>query len=407
MLRRWFRKRIRRMFRKRQGHISCEKLNGILSGINDIGERCNREEYLCKVNEYLKSKRLDNCICFSENSNGRYICEVSNIVIETGNDGKNEISWGWLEKEEGVYSALSDYSLHFKNCDFMQDNDGSFTVNFICNSYYMNNHKLIFEKCESNKGLWFYFSMGCNVEFVQSYFKGLTCSLSDSEIDGNNGIIIKFNGSDFEALHFNFQLNEISDVSFYGGNEIDSLELNGVTKETRVFVDDREGIRLKDKGRNKGRRDLVELKRQANEKADYKQERVLSNLITRVDYEITREGKGNWQIKFQKWVQKKLSDFHVSWVRPLFLLIVGYFGLNAVPMIFVDGFSWGEWWEFSVMSLVKFSDDYVDVLSEVVFDGKDVELEGELCLHIVGLCRILWVFFCGVALAKVLKTPKD
>ena len=34
------------------------------------------------------------------------------------------------------------------------------------------------------------------------------------------------------------------------------------------------------------------------------------------------------------------------------------------------------------MSLVKFLDDYVDVLSEVVFDGKDVELEGELCLHI-------------------------
>ena len=155
------------------------------------------------------------------------------------------------------------------------------------------------------------------------------------------------------------------------------------------------------------RNGLMTLKRQANARADDKQERVLSNLITRVDYEITREGKGNRQIKFQKWVQKWLSDFGTSWVRPLIALIVGYFGLNAVPAIFVDGFSWGEWWEFSVMSLVKFSDDYVDVLSEVVFDGKDVELEGELCLHIVGLCRILWVFCCGVALAKVLKTPKD
>ena len=160
-------------------------------------------------------------------------------------------------------------------------------------------------------------------------------------------------------------------------------------------------------------RDLFrKLKHIAHARSDTGQEVILSNYISRIEYQIMRReriGKWyknlrwyrNWSGRLLMWWRRWSSDFYSSWARPFGWLVGGYLVLNLIPMVWVGDYSWREGLEFSVLSPAKIP-FYADSLETVL--GTKMTGFNKIGLHVMGIFRLIWIALCGYAFRNAIRT---
>lgn len=422
---------------KRKG-VLCGELSNILRGEAIAG----RFEDIIKKS--IKDSEFEDYIDFPDELGREGFCIIKNLDIMIGSENGDVLAWG---------SDHCLFNLRFENCHFVEDKKKvkelskmgsgvSFAVEFVCKYHdKYSGKRLHFEKNESELGCNFSFPTGSHVVFIQNNFKSIVV-----KGDGihERGVSFEFIRNEFGYLHldaprpndepFKYPNNQPIlypiDCRFIGKNKIRRLELSNVAdrnglnveldvnwyRNTAVFVGHNEKIEWEDSDDPYPARDLFrKLKHIAHARSDTGQEVVLSNCISRIEYQIMRrerrgkwyknwEWYSNWAGRLLMWWRWRLSDFYTSWIRPFGCLIGGYLAFNAIPFLGIDSDFWYKvhgWLAFSFFSPVKIP-FYAEGLKAVI-DAKELKL-GEGWLHFIGFLRLLWIALWGYAFRNAIKT---
>ena len=399
---------------------------------------------------------LDGCIKWSRGdgcSGSSVSIHIRNLEIELDSDGEVEIRYGRGLKVDHV-------DLYFENCFFTKGHIWPTGMKFIpefepeferveensvdCPSYLkgppnrdpdFEEHHFIFSKNIASEGCCsFSFPRQSKVDFRQNDFKNIFVRRYEGEEQsGKDGVSLNFMGNKFGKLEldFSFPFEYPVKCDFFG-NEIDVLSWAQMVnrRKSDAHTDVVRSVRYDDVqeynwldiyfGWNKiisGRDLFVLLRKLAIERKDIKQEKIIDSHIDMVDYINAKKSKWSWRrgirineerirLGWSWWS----SRFYMSWLRPLVLLIGGYLILNAVSILWVDGYpgwdwsEWGEfgleWLEFSVLS-PKAIYDYVKSLEGVL--DTQVGRGDRIILDVVGWLRWIWIILCGFAFGNAIK----
>ena len=200
-------------------------------------------------------------------------------------------------------------------------------------------------------------------------------------------------------------INQINRLDFYPNEQYISSKVNLGSREQ---IDPDFNHCLHHRGL------FLSLKKLSIQAHDTKLTNSLDKHLDRVEYHLVKtqnisitDGLGNW---VQYWQDRALygwrrlsTDFYRSWLRPLFLLISGYVVLNALPLLFIDSFTFRDWSEFTLRAIHKIP-FYTDSLRGIL-DARyeDIALWQRNLLRLTGIIQATWIGLCSFVLFKSIK----
>ena len=413
--------------KKKRKEVTCDELSRILNF-----EGVDEKEFKHKSSGSFKDGRVK-WFFASGHDNIRGGFETINIhirnleiVLESdtmSDELELEIRYGsvWNNKVNSV-------DLHFENCcfhicdvfvigiKFIPEFEDTFGDPYLVN-YPYRGKRFTFSKNIADNGCSFSFPGYSDVTFRQNDFEDIAVRRNDGE--EKKEVILDFIGNKFGRLNLDFSFPFEYPVSCnFFGNEIDFLDWDQMVNR-RKFDGDNNVVRYDDVqeysllriffGRNKiisGNRDLfVMLKKLALERKDSPQEKIIDSFIFMISYTWVKKSKwyktlGEVEERFRlEWCWRS-SRFYMSWLWPLGLLIGGYAIFNAIPMLWVDGYSWWKWLEFSMLS-PKAIYDYVGSLETVL--ETEVTQGDKIGLGAMEWGRWIWITLCVFAFGNAIK----
>ena len=446
MLNRLFRRMVPKKRTKERKRVSCDELSRVLSFEGKQFEGKQEET----VTKHGGGSALGGGVQWRLESGidaDTIECCVKNLEIEITDNSRYKADDEPDEVNIRYGLSSKSASLRFENCCFLLSNIGETGIKFVPNFMpeFENPHGKSFSffgnTARGSFPFSFLFPGDSQVVFEQNDFTDIVVKGDGRD---ERGLSFEFIRNEFGYLHLNaprpndepFKFpNEQPilysiDCRFIGRNKIRRLELsnvadrNGLNMEldvtwyryTTVFFGPNEKIEWEDSDNPYPARDLFrKLKHIAHERSDTGQEVILSNHISRIEYQIMRrkrrgkwykscEWYSNWPGRLLMWWRKWSSDFYMSWIRPFGCLIGGYLVFNAIPFLGIDS-GFGDkvygWLEFSFYSPVKIP-FYAEGLKAVV-DAKELKL-GEGWLHFIGFLRLLWIALWGYAFRNAIRT---
>ena len=140
----------------------------------------------------------------------------------------------------------------------------------------------------------------------------------------------------------------------------------------------------------------------------------LERCVDRIEYFLTRECKVSvhdgvaawieyWQDRIRHSWRRWSSDFYGSWMRPLFLGIIGYAGLNALAWFWIEAFTITDWVAFSLRRVdrIPFYTAGLEDLHQIAYDG--LTPGNKNWLRLIGLVQNVWIAMCGFAFSKAIR----
>ena len=426
---------------EKRKRVSCDDLSRVLSE-----ESMRTQSGGCALEGCVQWSRADG----SDNERGyeSIVFWIKNLEIEITDCRDKHYS----DHDAEIRYGLSDVSagLSFENCHFLQSNIDETGIKFVPGFDDSDlGESLSFVR--NTGGCEFSFPGRSRVVFDQNNFTNIVVKKNeDHDSDLRKRVYFEFKENKFGRLDLNFPFPCGYPISchFFGGNEIDVLKWDQVVNRREsdhpgnvVKYDDVQeynllsisfernekiGWRLlntryakKYGGRFRDMRDLfVRLRNLAHVRGDIGQENTIANYISLVEYARVKNSKWykswrgwqDWLLLGWRWVS---SGFYMSWIRPIGLLLLGYFILNFIPFIWagLDGIrevSWGKYWDFCVYTPAKIF-LYADSLEDVLGDGAYARLKGEFLfgevgLNTIGIFRLVWIWLCGAAFRNAIKT---
>lgn len=370
--------------------------------------------------------------------------KVKNLDIELDSEGDNFVHTDGLASGDveikygrGLSGMKMDsMDLHFENCRFDSVDIWATGVKFVPEfndlfedpylvNYSFRGKTFTFRKCGDNvsgdmtEGCSFSFPGNSQVEFTENGFKYI--AVRKNEDEDRKSMDFSFVGNEFEKLDLDFCFPLVHQVTcFFHDNRIGVLNWDEMVTR-RKFNNEYKHARYDDVQEynllqiefgndriEKGNKELfVRLKKLAIERKDALQEKIIDHHISMIRYvdltcipwgKIENHEKEELLVLRWRWYS---SHFYMSWVRPLGLLVVGYFVLNLIPMLWVDGYDcWWEWLELSVSSPKAIS-DLAESLGEVL--GTGVTGRDKFGLRVVEWFRWIWIALCVIAFRNAIR----
>ena len=443
--------------------VTCDELSQIL---NSKPKRMANGDYTWdrkSLDVHIKWQEATGC----ENSRGGIdvvLVHVRDLDIEFDSGSDNfvrfdNLATGDIEiKYGGGLSFGNKMDLHFENCRFYSDDIWASGVKFVPEFEdhevpYLADHlfwgkRFTFSNCtdrctnpgEYNGASEFSFSFPGNSEVVfnRNDFERIVVRRNRGEKKGRMDLCFRRNTFDRLNLDFCFPLVYQVICSFHG-NKIGVLswdrmiergEYGGEDEDRIVRYDDVQEYNLlriyfgRDEIKDGDVEFFVRLKKLAIERKNAHEEKVIDSYLSAIRYTALKRIR--WYKTVERaedfltlWWRWWSSRFYMSWARPLGLLVGGYFILNAIPMLWVDGYGhWGwsgyfilngiplfwvdfsEWLKFS-FSGPKAISDLAKGLGGVL--GTEVKGWDKFGLNLVEWARWIWIALCGVAFRNAIK----
>ncbi len=373
------------------------------------------------------------------------VLHIKNLDIEITDSRDESCSNHEVEIRYGVSNMSA--SLHFDSCRFFKSNIGETGIKFIpeFDDPYIG-ESLSFARSTGNCS--FSFPGRSSVVFEKNNFSHVT--IKSNDIDKRKWISLEFKENRFMELNLDFPFPFRYPIScrFIGGNEVNVLKWDQMVNRRKfdhhgdvVKYDDVQeytllsisfdrnekiGWRLLDTcyvrtyvGEFYYMKDLfVRLKNLAHMRNDIDQENTIASYISLVEYAEVKNSKWykswrglqNWLLLGWRWTS---SRFYMSWIRPISLLLLGYFIINSIPLIWarfggMREVSWETYLNFCTYTPAKiffYADSLKDVLDNCTYTIIEREfLLGEVGLNIIGIFRLVWIWLCGAAFRNAIKT---
>ncbi len=433
---------------KKRKKVSCDELSRILcfEGVEESARTQSEGNALEGCIQWYSATSFDD-----KGGWDIIIFYLKNLEIEiTDNSDKNH-SNSEVDVRYGLSSMPA--NLHFENCHFLMssniDEDGIKFFPVSDDSYHR--ESLYFVGNKNTGGCSFSFPSGSSVVFDQNNFTDIIIRRNDGN-DSNKMkcIYLEFKRNKFRELDldFPFPFEYSINCHFVGGNEIDILKWNQLVDRRKfghlgkiVKYDDVHEYNLLSISFERSEkigwgwlntryvkryieilRDMkdlfVRLKNLAHVRGDIGQENIISSYISIIEYAGVKNSKWykswrgwqDWLLLGWRWIS---SRFYTSWIRPISLLLLGYFLLNAIPFIWAEfdeikEVSSGKYWDFCVYTPAKiflYADNLRDVLGNCAYANLKREfLFGEVGLSVIGIFRLVWIWLCGAAFRNAIKT---
>ena len=414
---------------EKRKRVTCDELSRYLNIEDDAVWK--KEDRRGGVGDFL-----DGCIKWSKSDGSgirgkkRWFASgtsiwVRDLDIELEADDCGDVDMEYGRGTEGTVD------LSFENCFFTSEDAWTTGIKFIpkfentnINDSYIETYFIFSKNTSDLDPCSFSFPGFSEVIFSQNDFKEIVVERNivvDPQKFSEGDMVLKFMGNKFERLDLDFPFPFKYPVKFsFLDNEIDFLNWDEVVCRRRrassnfvrsVGYDDVQeyswlGIHF---DRNKiisGDRDLfILLRKLAIERKDMSQEKIIDSYISMIEY--TEIKKSKW---YKTWegIEKMIllgwrrwsSNFYMSWLRPLVFLFYGYLIFNAIPMLWIDDYSWREWLEFSFLS-PKAIYDYAGNLGNLL--EPEVTEGDKIGLNVVEWGRWIWIILCGFAVKNVFK----
>lgn len=353
----------------------------------------------------------------------RHLYELNNITIS-----RLQIQ---LDQRKGLavesdWQPLSNAKWHFESCSFEPASANMWPLAFPWRGsfrFYKNRFAFPSRRIENH---WlFVFGFGSRLLFHGNDFLRSNIELvgSSEAKDGDttrtdskqgNASFVGNRGMESLGVREGF-----SSVAFTGMNHVDMLWLSQLDDSEHeqilsVHFGPRERIDPNFQYAMHHRRLFVGLKGIAVSNNDTRQGKILDRHVDRIDYFLNKGEDTPSPMDFRVWIEywqdrglyawrRWSSDFYRSWLRPLLMLVAGYSVLNAVPLLFLEAFSFQHWVEFSLRPVNRVA-AYGSTLAQMFPCHYELlSLESKNALRLVGLCEVIWIAMWGFAFARSVK----
>ena len=352
---------------------------------------------------------------------------MNNIVIRNLQiDLDNRSAW----TDHKDWKPLSLAKWHFVNCHFRPSSPNMWGIHFPWSGsfrFYANEFEF-----ESGRfaGHWvFVFQYGSRVLFQGNDFKGSNiqtrCIPAAKDRDGSDETISSAYGSGSISFVGNKGIRDLglmegySSVAVTGMNRIDRLmceQLDDANKGKirTIHLGPREKIDRDFHHCLHHRSLFLSLRHLAAMNHDTHQVNVLDKQLDRIEYFLNKEQDtpllSDYRIWIEYWQDRVLyawrrwsSDFYRSWLRPLSMIILGYMLFNAIPVLFIEAFSFSHWIEFTLRPISDIA-RYEETLDNMF--GCEYEIissSGKNTLRVVGLVEVTWLAIWSFAFARSIK----
>ena len=360
----------------------------------------------------------------------RHVYDLRNIVLSNLHLTLDHRS-AWTAHDD--WTPLSYAKWHFDNCLFDASSANMWTLHFPWpGSFRFHNNAYNFPSDRYPRHWLFVFSHGSRVLLHGNDFRGHTlqtqcvpATLDPSTPHGTGNESTNFGSISFvgnKGISSLDILEGFSSISVIGMNHIERLWIQGVSQPRRlhdtmstrgpvVYFGSREKIDRRFHYSLEHRKLFLNLRMLAAIKHDARQVSVFDREIDRIEYYLNKDKSlpkpSDYSVWTEYWRDRLFyawkrwsSDFYRSWSRPLFMAIVGYLLLNAVPGLLIDSFTISDWIAFCLRPLGEIP-QYERSLSALV--GSDYELLPTLVRNLfklVGFFEVAWIAMWSFAFAQ-------
>ena len=365
---------------------------------------------------FLKENGLDRNICFRSlekglplNSERQIYDSLANILIRNLTIKSDDALWS----KQADWEPASHAKWHFEECRIEPRNLSQGNIYFPWGGdfrFYKN--EFAFDDGKGGTLVWsFVFERGSRVLFQKNNFENsiiqIRCEGSKNDSDSR----------DFGLGHLSFLGNKGIDrlelmcnaysYVFRGTNHINFLRFserdsNSSDTGPKIYIGPRERIDPYFHYPFHHRNLFLSLREYAGKKQDAYLINVLDKQLDRVEYFLTKDqeisffaDKREW---FEYWQDRILyawrrwsSDFYRSWIRPLSMIVLGYFALNACPLFWIESFTFSDWVAFSFQPISKIH-LYTEKLEIVCGDDyRRLSPESKNWLSVIGFFQMIWI----------------
>ena len=430
---------------KKRKKVSCDELSRILcfEGIEESARTQGGGDALEGCIQWSSATGFDD-----KGGWDFIVFYLKNIEIEVTDNRERS----HYNDEVEIRYGLSDIPgiLHFENCHFlMSGNIDETGINFVpkFDDFYPRESFCFIGNTYTGRCS-FSFPSWSSVVFNKNHFTDIIIKINDS--NETKCISLEFKGNRFRELNldFPFPFEHPINCHFVGDNKIDILKWNQLVDRREgghigkvVKYDDVHEYNLLNisfersekigwgwlNTRNVKKyieilRDMknlfVRLKNLAHVRGDIGQENIIASYISIIEYAGVKNSKWykswrgwqDWLLLGWRWMS---SRFYTSWIRPISLLLLGYFVLNSIPFIWAEfdkikEVSCGKYWNFCVYTPAKiflYADNLREILGDCAYANLKSEfLFGEVGLRMIGIFRLIWIWLCGAAFRNAIKT---
>ena len=328
------------------------------------------------------------------------------------------------------WAPLSDTKWHFEECRFIPSTSYAGPMNFPwCGSFRFYKNEFEFQSTGIIGGCLFSFWNGSRILFQGNDFKGNSIQTrcisknaegavsSESSPETYGSGLISFVGN--RGISSLGILEGYSFIAFTGMNRIGQLWLHCLPdesspREVSVYFGPREKIDPDFHYCLQHRKLFTSMRQFAALNHDTRQLNVLDKQLERIEYHLNKDQDTPSVLEFRIWIeywQDRLlyawrrwsSNFYRSWIRPLLMIVFGYMLLNAVPILFIDTFSFSHWIEFTLRPIGEIA-GYETSLRNIVGSGyQNISSSRQIALKIVGLIEVIWIAMWSFSFARSIR----
>ena len=203
----------------------------------------------------------------------------------------------------------------------------------------------------------------------------------------------------------------INNINFLRFNELDSHSLD---LSAEIYIGARERIDPHFHYPLHHRNLFTSIREFAAKKQDAWLLNAMDKQLDRIEYFLTKDQKVSFRAGMREWFEywqdrilyawrRWSSDFYRSWIRPLSMIVLGYFALNACPLFWIDSFTFSDWITFSLQPVSKIH-LYTEKLETVCGDDyRCLSPSSKNWLGFIGLLQVIWIAIWGFSFSKSIK----
>ena len=356
----------------------------------------------------------------------RHVYEMNNVVIRNLHIR--------LDNRDGLtthadWHPLDSVKWHFEKCHFEPTSPNMWTLDFPWRgSFRFYKNEFPFDSAWIEGHWLFVFGLGSRVLFHRNDFGGNSIQTVGSprktgqktaDRDGPPAMKGKLSFAGNRGITALGIQEGYSAAAFTGMNRVDSLSFfeiqeSGQVSDLKIHIGPREKIDPNFHHCMHHRQLFVDLKRIAAANQDTHQTSILDRHLERIDYFLNKAQDSPHVKDYGAWIEywqdrilygwrRWSSDFYRSWLRPLIVILVSYIVLNAVPALFLDGYSFSQWIEFSLRPVGNLY-EYAGTLNEMwPSEYRMLSIGSKNVLKLIGLFEVIWLAMWGFALAKAIR----
>ena len=383
---------------------------------------------------YLRSQGLKDHIHFASHrantlplNSERNIYELNNIVVRNLQIHMDDRS-SWDKFKD--WNPISFAKLHFEDCRFESSSPNMWPILLPWSgSFRYARNKFCFPSNQI-RGTWIFpFKSGSRAWFQENDFSGSSiqtrCIHLTANRDETENTAMTDQGQGRITLVANRGVHELwiqegySTIEISGMNRIDrlmvdlTLDVDGA-KRTSIYLGPRERIDPSFRNCLQHRSLFLTMRQLAAINHDNRQLIALDRQLEKIEYFLNK-GQGapsllDCRVWIEYWQDRALyawrrwsSDFYRSWLRPLVMLVLGYFLINAVPAFFIESFLISQWIDFTLRPITEIPAYEASLVRILGDDYNAVPASTKTLLKLAGFIEVVWIGVWGFALAKSIK----